>query len=125
MLPYLCDTARRTHLLTALVLTILLAAPTIAADPVSSKAEPQRDTFTSAGKTIASHRFEPAAKERYPAIVFLHAVDGLDNAYAGFYRTNAAKYAAEGYVVVLPHYFDRTATREADVKAIRDRFLSY
>jgi carboxymethylenebutenolidase len=125
MLPYLCDTARRTHLLTALILTAVLAAPAAAADPASGKAEPERDTFTSAGKPIAVERFEPAGKECCPAIVFLHAVDGLDNAYAGIYRTSAAKYAADGYVVVLPHYFDRTATREADVKAIRERFLSF
>jgi carboxymethylenebutenolidase len=125
MLPHLCDTARRTHLLTTLILTAVLAAPVAAAEPVSAKAEPQRKTFTSAGKSIVVERFEPAAKERYPAIVFLHAVDGLDNACADIYRSNAAKFAAEGYVVVLPHYFDRTATREADVKAIRERFLSY
>src|SRR5262249_46852397 len=125
MLPYLCDTARRTHLLTTLILTAVLAAPAPAAEPGSDKPEPQRDTFKSAGKPIAVDRFEPAAKDRYPAIVFLHAVDGLDNAYVGFYRTNAAKYAAEGYVVVLPHYFDRTAPRAADVKAIRERLLNF
>jgi carboxymethylenebutenolidase len=110
--------------LTALALLALLAAPA-AAEPAKDEPLPKLDHYTSGIKTITVERFEPAVPGKHPAIVFLHALDGLDDPYAGYYRRSAAEYAAKGYVVVLPHYFDRTSPQEEDRKAIRAILLDY
>src|SRR5262249_51947455 len=112
------------RLLIVLGLFGLLAAP-VAAEPAKEEVRSQRVQVTSAGKAIAVERFEPAAPGKYPAIVFLHGLDGLETAYAGIYRSTARDYAARGYVVVLPHYFDRSGGTEDEVKAIRGKFLAF
>jgi carboxymethylenebutenolidase len=118
----LSDLSRR--LLIVLGLFALLAAP-VAAEPATEEVRSQRDQLTSAGKAIVVERFEPAAPGKYPALVFLHGLDGLETAYAGIYRSTARDYAARGYAVVLPHYFDRTGGTEAEVKAMRGKFLAF
>src|SRR5262249_647022 len=109
--------------LIGLVLLALLAAPA-AAEPEKEPPRPQLDQYTSPDKPIPLHPFHPPANGKFPAIVFLPAIDGLDDRYGEFYRARAAEYAGKGYVVVLPHYFDRTPGEE-DRKAIRATLLRY
>jgi carboxymethylenebutenolidase len=118
----LSDKSRRWPI--AFGLFAVLAAP-LAAQPAKEEVRSQREEFTSARKVIAVERFEPAGPGKYPAIVFLHPLDGLETAYANIYRSNARDFAARGYVVVLPHYFDRTGATEAEVKANRGKFLPF
>src|SRR5262245_13262743 len=109
--------------LIGLAVLALLAAPA-AAEPTKDEPLPKQDKYTSGDKTVAVERFEPAAPGKHPAIVFLHALDGPDDSYGKLYRAIAAECAAKGYVVVLPHYFDRTPGEE-DRKAIRATLLKY
>jgi carboxymethylenebutenolidase len=118
----LADRGRRW--LIALALFALRAALVAAMRP-KQEVRSQQGQLTVAGKSITVERFEPAAPGKYPVIVFLHGLDGPDTPYASIYRSCARDYAARGYVVVLPHYFDRTGGTEEEVKAIRGKFLAY
>jgi carboxymethylenebutenolidase len=81
-------------------------------------------TFESHGKAIAVERFEPSAPGKYPAVVVLHGSGGLG--VGGFmFRGLARELAARGYVVVLPHYFDRTGTTIADMPTMYARFREW
>jgi carboxymethylenebutenolidase len=84
-----------------------------------------RDTFGSGGKSVAVERFEPAAPGKYPAVLLLHSLDGLENACGFVYRLAAEKCAARGYVVLLVHYFDRTGTGAKELPALREPFLRW
>jgi dienelactone hydrolase len=73
----------------------------------------------SESKEISFDLFEPAAPGQYPAIVMLYGSGGM--AVGGsLFRLTAEALAREGYVVYLPHYFEKTgtqfATRDDDVK---------
>jgi carboxymethylenebutenolidase len=111
---------------------IALAALALVTAPVAARAEgesgesnPTAIKFSSGGKDIAVDRFAPREPGQYPALVVLHAVDGLDGACAGFYRDAARGYAARGYVILLVHYFDRTGNTAADLRGYRDLFARY
>jgi carboxymethylenebutenolidase len=105
------------------VLTVLLAGPALAEQ--ADKVRRVEDTFPSDAKPIAVERFEPTAEGTYPAVVLLHALDGLEAGIGSFYRCAAEDCAARGYVVLLVHYFDRTGPREEDRKALRGQFLRW
>src|SRR5262249_59374173 len=68
-------------------------------------------TFSAGGKDISLERFEPAQAGPHPAVVMLHGCDGLEGFGAVLYRGAAEQLAREGYVVLLPHYFERTGTK--------------
>jgi carboxymethylenebutenolidase len=112
----------------AIVLTLLalLAAPA-AADPGAEAPKTSKvvDTFPSGKKAITVERFEPAAEGRYPAILLLHAVDGLEKPFGEQYRAAAQRFAEKRYVVVLVHYFDRTGADPKTVKAVSELFLKF
>jgi carboxymethylenebutenolidase len=109
-----------------LLLTVLLASPCLAesaSPPAADKVRRVEDTFRSGGTPIPVEVFEPAAEGKYPAVVLLHTLDGLEGDCGTFYRCAAGKCAARGYVVFLVHYFDRTAARNEDWQALRGQFL--
>jgi dienelactone hydrolase len=95
------------------VLTALLPAPAIAApETAGCKVACSKDTFVSGGKPVAVECFAPAAPGKYPAVLLLHSLDGLDNGCGWMYRIAAEKCAARGYAVFLVHYFDRTGAKQ-------------
>jgi carboxymethylenebutenolidase len=110
----------------ALLLTVLLASPCLA-EPASpqpaGKVRRVEDTFPSGDRRICVEIFEPITDGHYPAVVLLHALDGLEGDNGNFYRCAAKTCAARGFVVLLVHYFDRTAARKEDRQALRGQFL--
>jgi carboxymethylenebutenolidase len=90
-------------------------------------AEPRHveESFASGGATITVERYEPAAEGKYPALLLLHAIDGLAKPHGDLYRAAARRYAGKGYVVLLLHYFDRTGNAPEQVKAVREQFVHY
>jgi carboxymethylenebutenolidase len=108
----------------AVVALALLAVPTARAE---SPAETGRveDSFLSGGDKVAVERYEPAAGGRYPAVLLLPAIDGLDKAHGDLYRRAARRYAGKGYVVLLVNYSDRTRAAAAKRKALREAFFRH
>ena len=76
-------------------------------------------------QTIRVEWFEPDAPGKHPAILLLHGVDGAEGTAGNTYRDQAMRYARKGYVVLLPHYFDRIVGGEAQLETIKERFLCY
>jgi carboxymethylenebutenolidase len=115
----------RTLSRTLALLGILVFVSSARAD---GPAEPRHveGTFPSGGKKVAIERYEPAADGKHPAILVLHAIDGLSKPADGdTYRGAARRYAAKGYVVLMVSYFDRTGNGAEQVKLVREQFTRY
>jgi carboxymethylenebutenolidase len=110
----------------ALAALALLTAPAFAEPPrAEAEAKPEVKHFQSARKDIGADYFAPTAPGKYPVLVALPAVDGIDGDGGGPYRGAAQAAAARGYVVLLVHYFDRTGTAKKDVEGYRELFCNY
>jgi len=71
-------------------------------------------TFYSGGKPIRVELFLPAVRGLHPAVVVAYGTEGM-GVIQGFdagaaIRDYAGDLASMGFVVLLPHYFDRTTT---------------
>ena len=110
----------------ALAALVLLGAPAFAeGDRAGPESKPDIRHFTSGGKEVAVECFTPAAGGKHPVLVVLHAVDGVEGPLAATYRRTASACTGEGYVVLLVHYFDRTAAGKKDVEGCRELFVNY
>jgi dipeptidyl aminopeptidase/acylaminoacyl peptidase len=94
-------------------------ASTSPAASASAPVKQSTGSFKSETKEISFELFEPVAPGKYPAIVMLYGSGGM--AVGGpLFRLTAQALAGQGYVVYLPHYFEKTgterATREDDIK---------
>lgn len=76
-------------------------------------------SFKSETKEISFELFEPVAPGKYPGVVMLYGSGGMTLG-GPLFRLTAQALALEGYVVYLPHYFEKTgtqfATRADDLK---------
>ena len=112
--------------LAALAALVLLVAPAFA-EPEKEGGKPKVETatFKSGGKRVAVECSKPTKPGKYPAVVLLHAVDGIDATWGPLYRDLAAEYAGRGYVVVLVHYYDRTDPDKKERVGYRDLFVNH
>jgi carboxymethylenebutenolidase len=110
--------------LAALVALALLAVPAARADG-TAEAGRVEDTFLSGGQRVAVERYQPAAAGKYPAVLLLPAIDGLDKAHGDIYRRAARRYADKGYVILLINYFDRTPATPDQRKTLRESFFRH
>ncbi|WP_218081962.1 dienelactone hydrolase family protein [Anthocerotibacter panamensis] len=77
--------------------------------------------LVSGNKTIAMESFAPASAGRFPAVVLLHGSEGL--VVNGVrYRGLARQLADQGFIVFIPHYFERTGTQTAGPEDYRKGF---
>jgi carboxymethylenebutenolidase len=113
------------HAAAALTALALLSAPAFAEGDRAAGAKPELKHFTSGGKEVAVECFAPAAAGKHPALVTLHAVDGIDGDCARLYHAAARACAGRGYLVLLVHYFDRTGSAKAEVAGYRELFADY
>lgn len=86
-----------------------------------------KSEFTSGEKTIPVELFLPKGEGKHPAILLVHGADGLQVELITefFYRGLAKELARQGYVVVMPHYFDRTGTKWGDLKSNLKNFVTW
>jgi len=68
--------------------------------------------------------FSPEARGNYPAVFLLHGAGGLDPGTAGAFREIGRGLAAQGYVVLIPHYFEKTA-HKVGTRFLADEIPSY
>ena len=88
------------------------ADPPRAAVEVEVEVEEANETFPNHGKRVAVERFAPRAPGRYPAILLLHGVGGIGPPGTGSpLRERARRLARQGFVTLIPHYFDRTGSK--------------
>jgi len=64
--------------------------------------------FPSGEAKVSLEYFTPAAPGSFPAVFLLHGSGGLDPGTAYVFREIGRDLANQGYVVLIPHYFERT-----------------
>jgi carboxymethylenebutenolidase len=112
--------------LAALAAVFLLAASAVAEPPTTTdKPKVETDAFMSGGGCVGVEYSVPNKPGKHPAMVLLHAVDGIDDAWAPLYRNLAVEYAGNGYVVILVHYFDRTDPERKERASYRELFVNH
>jgi carboxymethylenebutenolidase len=97
--------------------SLLLAA----ADPPAT-IEETKTNFVSHRKKVAVELFELKAPGAHPAIVLLHGAGGVGDDPKSMLRERARELARAGYVVFIPHFFDRTGTKFSNPYRNRDFF---
>src|SRR5262245_15946012 len=98
------DTSRQPLKPLAALAALALLAASAFAEPGREDGKPKvpADTFKSGDRSVAVEYNVPRKAGRHPAVVLLHAVDGIDETWGPLYRDLAVEYAGRGYVVVLP-----------------------
>lgn len=81
-------------------------------------------TFKSDDKEISSELFEPVKPGTYPIIILLYGSGGMDVG-GPMFQAAAQSLAHQGFVVYLPHYFDKTGTRFAKFEDDQKYFATW
>ncbi len=98
----------------------ILAALLASLAPLSASAsEIVTDIIRPDGKPVRVRRFEPKGPGPFPAVILLHGLDGASGAH---YAAIGKALAAQGYLVVLPHYLDATGTKDGGLPELCGRF---
>jgi dienelactone hydrolase len=100
----------------AWVLAIILTIP----GAVTAGVEESVDQFKSGGVIVTVDRFAPTARGKHPLVVMLHGSGGLEQATGDVFQAIARKMAARGYVVLIPHYFDRPGSPTEWLEVVAD-----
>jgi dienelactone hydrolase len=66
------------------------------------------DRYPSGEARVTVEWFAPALRGKFPAILLLHGSGGLDPGTAQVFRAMGRDFAQQGYVALIPHYFERT-----------------
>jgi dienelactone hydrolase len=100
-------------------LPIVLAALALSGSPAGAETiEESKRPFKVDDKTITMDCFTPGAAGRHPAVLLLHGSEGMRDAL--IYKCLAGDLARQGYVALIAHYFERTATERIEPKDIRE-----
>jgi dienelactone hydrolase len=75
-----------------------------------SKITPSTVSITSQSKPISVEVYKPATPGLHPAIVIAYGTDGMSAPWGSQIGAFAAFLAGNGYVSMIPHYFDATGT---------------
>lgn len=65
--------------------------------------------YQSGESRVTVECFSPAVAGKFPAVLLLHGSGGLEQATGDVFRAFARELSSEGYVVLIPHYFETTA----------------
>lgn len=117
-------TAPSRLLVGGVTVVVLAAGAWVSFAPAAPNVRHLNDSFPVGNVRVAVERFEPVGGGRHPGVVLLHGIDGLWRM-GDAYRGCAGRLADKGFVVVLPHYFDRTDTRPGDVPVLLRNFRRY
>jgi carboxymethylenebutenolidase len=66
------------------------------------------ERYRSGETRVTVECFSPDGKGKYPAVFLLHGAGGLDPGTASAFREIGRGLAAQGYVVLIPHYFEKS-----------------
>jgi carboxymethylenebutenolidase len=81
--------------------------------------------YKSSGKEIRIERYLPLKSGRYPAIIVLHGGGPAVNPGGNTLQFRCREFARDGYVALMPLYFDQTDTAFADPPTIDRLFVTW
>lgn len=103
---------------------LLIAAVTLSValgtKPAAAGVRASLETYTSGGETVRIECFAPTARGKFPAILLLYGSGGLSNATGDSFRGAARRLAGQGYVALIPHFFDSTGHASGKAVAADD-----
>ena len=88
------------------LLTLLWLGSTVAQDQVQVLEDVRH--YQSGEARVTVECFAPAVPGKFPAVLLLHGSGGLEQATGDLFREIARGLAQEGYVALIPHYFETT-----------------
>ena len=90
--------------------------------PVSARAGVRETVkeFESGKNQITVDCFAPTAKGKHPLILLLHGSGGLQQATHDGFKAVARNMAGKGYVVLIPHFFEREGGNEQYAEVVKD-----
>jgi carboxymethylenebutenolidase len=88
---------------------ILLWLGTASAEAQEVQVEEAVHQYPSGETRVTVEWFAPLAEGKFPAVLLLHGSGGLEQSTGDLFREIARGLSSEGYVVLIPHYFERTA----------------
>lgn len=101
---------------------IVLAAVVLLGAPGGAQTiQESTHSFRLEGEKIAMQCVAPAKVGKHPAVLLLHGSEGMKD--APIYRHIAHVLAKHGYVALIVHYFDRTATKRIEAKDINEKLF--
>jgi len=87
----------------------LLWLGTTAADAQDYQVRDAVHQYKSGESKVTVECFAPAAEGKFPAVLLLHGSGGLELSTGDLFRAFARDLSSEGYVVLIPHFFEATA----------------
>jgi len=87
----------------------LLWLGTTAADAQDYQVQDAVHQYKSGESKVTVECFAPAAEGKFPAVLLLHGSGGLELSTGDLFRAFARDLSSEGYVVLIPHFFEATA----------------
>jgi dienelactone hydrolase len=105
------------------ILLFLPTPETLGQEFAATEVQVFADTLLSGGQKVVVERFQLPGSRKCPALIMLHALDGMSPPYADQYRGAARRFAGRGYVVLIVHYFQRTPGFSRDLAQLRVQFL--
>ena len=79
-----------------------------AAPAAQAQMQESVEKFRSGGVSVTIECFAPSTERKLPAILLLHGGGGLGDATGDIFREIGRSLASQGFVVLVPHYFERT-----------------
>jgi uncharacterized protein YkwD/dienelactone hydrolase len=89
-------------------ISLLLAVMSFAVPAAQSQMQESVEKFRSGGALVTIECFAPSTERKLPAILLLHGGGGLGDDTGGIFREIGRSLAPMGFVVLVPHYFERT-----------------
>lgn len=80
----------------------------LAAAPCQAQVRKAVVKYKSGDQKVTLECFVPTTPGRHPTVLLLHGSGGLEQATGPLFREAAAGFAQNGYVALIPHYFDST-----------------
>jgi carboxymethylenebutenolidase len=88
--------------------SIVLAIGMAAAEAQEYQVQEAVQKYQSGEARVTVECFTPAAAGKFPAVLLLHGSGGLEQATGDVFAAFARELASEGFVVLIPHYFEKT-----------------
>lgn len=107
--------------------TVLVTLMSVSSSQTQSKIITRDITIPSGPKKkpIRVEIFKPTGKGPHPAVILVHGAHGVSNEFRKECTERAMDLVRLGYVVLMPHYFNRTDHKKVNEALIREHFFEW